>query len=476
MTTLHFLVSLFFLFSCFLPLVFSFHPPPNDLPEQCLDDQRSLLLQLQLQHDFYYGPNFTFSSKFELWDANTDCCWWEGVTCDALGHVIGQLSLIFNLHHLQHLNLAGNNFNTTLLSYGFDKLPNLTHLNLSSSCFHGHVPHGISLLTRLVSLDLSYQGFIKTLDKLVVLDLSNNHIHGVVPNWLWKTTLSYVDLSFNPIDFPKQLPLSDANFSFPKLAFLYLGSCNISAFPEFLRSLDHLENLDLSNNRISDEIPNWATQLRSLKIGGNELKGKLSRSLATCSKLEVLDIRNNMVHDTFPFWLANLLSLKVLILRGNRFYGALSVEFLQSLKAMAMINDDDKANLKYVGEDYYQDSVTIVNKGVELFYEKVLTTHTLIDNLKDLESLDLSLNKLSGKIPPQLTSLTFLEALDLSYNQLEGSIPQSYQFNKFSNDSYRGNPNLCGPPLSRKCNEDDLPTPHPAGEDEEDSWLDTMST
>ncbi|KAK8585545.1 hypothetical protein V6N13_050523 [Hibiscus sabdariffa] len=158
MTTLHFLVSLFFLFSCFLPLVFSFHPPPNDLPEQCLDDQRSLLLQLQLQHDFYYGPNFTFSSKFELWDANTDCCWWEGVTCDALGHVIGQLSLIFNLHHLQHLNLAGNNFNTTLLSYGFDKLPNLTHLNLSSSCFHGHVPHGISLLTRLVSLDLSYQG------------------------------------------------------------------------------------------------------------------------------------------------------------------------------------------------------------------------------------------------------------------------------------------------------------------------------
>ncbi|KAK8308042.1 hypothetical protein V6Z11_D02G028900 [Gossypium hirsutum] len=1073
MNTLHSLISSLFLFSCFLPLLLSFSPPQTHLPMQCLDDQRSPLLQLQ--HHLYYDPHFTFSSKFELWHPNTDCCSWEGVTCDAYGHVVGiDLSYknlsgsfhpIFNLHRLQRLNLAGNNFNTTLFSYGFDKLQNLTHLNLSSSCFHGQIPVEISFLKRLVSLDLSNQNscylrydkvlypafynsfsfpyelqqplklenpnfktliknlrfltelysdgvnistqsakwcettslvlsnlrvlslsycglkgplcsslsrlsflsklildlnpisylppnfleisprlvslslrncnlsghfpteillspkiqsidisandqlmgqlpefpannallschfmtqisvenypnqlvilpqsignlkfltnlelsycklfgpipssianlshlvnfdissnklsgsihsslftlpslkilflgdnqlvgkidefpnasssliqelyignnyltrpipksilqlprleriyiesnsfssmkldmfvqlknlkdlelynslslrscnltefpeFIKRQDKLVDLDLSNNHIHGVVPNWLWKSSLSSLNLSFNVIDFPKKLPLSDANFSFPMLGQLLLESCNISAFPEFLKSQENLEELDLSTNKISGAIPNWVwkkslrylnlannhlssldqllpnqsstssqtsltrpicnlsqlrnfnashnnlsgtipnclgkmnylylldlqgnnfsgmlpkfskaaqlqilkisenilegklprslaecshlevldvgnnkmndtfpfwleklpyltvlilrenrfygqikhrfvfptldvldiasnqfsgeqsidflqpTRLRSLKIGGNKLEGKLSRSLANCKALEVLDLGNNMVHDTFPFWLEKLPSLKVVILRANRFYGTitkfntergfpklrildiasnnfsgdLSIEFLQSLKAMMQLTNEDKAKLDYIGENYYQDSVTIFNKGIELFYEKILATLTCLDlssnsfhgripeeiqmlrslkvlnlsynsfsgeipvavqNLKDLESLDLSQNELSGKIPPQLTTLTFLEALNLSYNPLEGSIPQGNQFSTFSNDSYRGNPKLCGQPLSKKCNENGLPVPPPPGE-EEQSWLYAIST
>ncbi|XP_039071548.1 receptor-like protein 19 [Hibiscus syriacus] len=243
-----------------------------------------------------------------------------------------------------------------------------------------------------------------------------------------------------------------------------------------------------------------------------------------------------MIHDTFPFWLAKLPSLKVLVLRANRFYGPitefgaksdflklrildiasnnfsgdLSIEFLQCLKAMMQMSNDKKAKLEYIGGEYYEDSIKIVNKGMELFYKKVLTTLTCLDisrnsfhgripeeiqilsalkvlnlshnsfsgeipsrldNLKELESLDLSLNKLSGKIRPQLTGLTFLAALNLSYNQLEGSIPQSNQFITFSNNSYIGNPKLCGPPLSRKCNEAGLPR-----EEVKDSWLDAMST
>ncbi|KAB1670551.1 hypothetical protein ES319_1Z157000v1 [Gossypium barbadense] len=746
---------------------------------QCLDDQRAPLLQLQ--HHLYYAPNFTFSSKFDLWDPNTDCCSWEGVTCDAYGHVVGiglsyknlsgSFHSIFDLHHLQHLNLAGNNFNTTLFSYGFDKLQNLTHLNLSSSCFHGQIPVEISFLKRLVSLDLSnqyscylryytildpYRGvyyyyplpyelqqplklenpnfktliknlrfltelyldgvnissqsakwcettslvlsnlrvlslsncglkgplcsslsrlsflsklildwnpisylppnfleissrlvslslrncnlngqfptgilllpqiqsvdislndqlmgqlpefpannalqslslfytnfsgklpqsignlkfltnlklfscnffgpipssianlshlvnldlrsnklsgsihsslftlpslkilylgenqlvgkidefpyasssliqelhignnyltgtipksilqlprleglyiggnsfssmkldmfvqlknlkdlelskvslliesdnrsltfpqletlwlmscnltefpeFIKRQDKLVDLDLSNNHIHGVVPNWLWKSSLSSLHLSFNVIDFPKQLTLSDSNFSFPMLRELSLESCNLSAFPEFLKSQENIGHLELSNNKISGAIPNWvwkkslrvlnlannhissldqllpnqsstssqtslarpicnlsqlinfnashnnlsgkipnclgkmndlylldlqgnnfsgmlpkfskATHLYILKVSENRLEGKLPRSLAECTQLEVLDVGNNKMNDTFPFWLEKLPYLTVLILRENRFYGQIKHRFV----------------------------------------------------------------------------------------------------------------------------------------------------
>ncbi|XP_052484393.1 receptor-like protein 35 [Gossypium raimondii] len=621
---------------------------------------------------------------------------------------------ILLLPRLEWLYIESNNFSSMKLDM-FVQLKNLKGLELSNVSLLIESDNRSLTFPQLESLRLrscnltEFPEFIKRQDKLFDLDLSNNHIHGVVPNWLWKSSLSSLHLSFNVIDFPKQLPLNDANFSFPMLTELYLRSCNISAFLEFLKSQENLEELDLSNNKISGAIPNrvwkkslrylflannhlssldqllpnqsstssqtsltrpicnlsqlrnfnashnnlsgtipnwlgkmtdlylldlqgnnfsrienilegkfprslaectqlevldvgnnkmndtfpfWLeklpyltvlilrenrfygqikhfkhksvfptldvldiasnqfsgelsidflqpTRLRSLKIGGNKLEGKLSRSLANCKALEVLDLGNNMVHDTFPFWLEKLPSLKVVILRASRFYGTitkfntergfpklrildiasnnfsgdLSIEFLQSLKAMMQLTNEDKAKLDYIGENYYQDSVTIFNKGIELFYEKILTTLTCLDlsnnsfhgripeeiqmlrslkvlnlsynsfsgeipvavqNLKDLESLDLSQNELSGKIPPQLAT-TFLEALNLSYNPLEGSIPQGNQFSTFSNDSYRGNPKLYGQPLSKKCNEDGLPVPPPPGE-EEQSWLYAMST
>ncbi|KAE8712260.1 pentatricopeptide repeat-containing family protein [Hibiscus syriacus] len=84
---------------------------------------------------------------------------------------------------------------------------------------------------------------------------------------------------------------------------------------------------------------------------------------------------------------------------------------------MMQIANEDKAKIKYIGEGYRLDSVTIFNKGIEMFYRESLKVLNLshnsfsgqipsaFDNLKDLGSLDLSVNKQSGKIPPQLTSL-----------------------------------------------------------------------
>ncbi|MBA0812941.1 hypothetical protein Gohar_026854, partial [Gossypium harknessii] len=96
-----------------------------------------------------------------------------------------------------------------------------------------------------------------------------------------------------------------------------------------------------------------------------------------------------------------------------------------------------------------------------------------LGSLTELESLDLSRNSFSGKIPPQLTSLTFLAVLNLSYNQLDGRIPESNQFGTFSNDSYIGNPRLCGVPLTRKCNEVGSKMLPP--KEDEDLWIDGLS-
>ncbi|XP_022722191.1 receptor-like protein 12 [Durio zibethinus] len=260
-----------------------------------------------------------------------------------------------------------------------------------------------------------------------------------------------------------------------------------------------LDVLDIAFNNFSGQLPIeffQVSQLRSLIINGNKLEGKLPKSIANCRNLEVLDLGKNIIQDAFPFWLVKLPSLKVLVLRANRFYGPIKISKDENTFPELHMLDLASNNLS----------------GFEIFYEKILTIFVCLDlsnnnfhwripeeiqnlkslkvlnlsynsilgpiplahgNLTELESLDLSQNKLSGKIPLQLTSLTFLAVLNLSCNQLEGSIPQSYQFNAFSNDSYKGNPRLCGLHLTRKFNEVGLGMP-PSKKDG-DSWVDGIS-
>jgi len=72
-------------------------------------------------------------------------------------------------------------------------------------------------------------------------------------------------------------------------------------------------------------------------------------------------------------------------------------------------------------------------------------------NLTDLESLDLSKNRLSGEIPPELGKLTFLAQMNFSYNMLEGPIPQGTQIQSQNSSSFAENLGLCGVPLQETC-------------------------
>ncbi|XP_042478553.1 receptor-like protein 33 [Macadamia integrifolia] len=170
-----------------------------------------------------------------------------------------------------------------------------------------------------------------------------------------------------------------------------------------------------------------------------------------------------------------------------------------------MFKKGNNSKPQYIGDFYYRDSVTIMNKGLEMELVRILTIYTALDlsnnrfqgeipkvigeltslvvlnmsqndlvgqipssmgNMAELESLDLSQNKLSGQIPRQLANLTFLAFLNLSQNHLEGPIPRGNQLETFSNTSYNANPGLCGFPLSRKCRatSDDMPPQGPQGE------------
>ncbi|XP_050369044.1 receptor-like protein 34 [Argentina anserina] len=171
---------------------------------------------------------------------------------------------------------------------------------------------------------------------------------------------------------------------------------------------------------------------------------------------------------------------------------------------MKNVQDDE---LKYMGENYYQDTVTVVMKGFELELVKIQTMFTTIDfsgnvfrgeiprvigelkslkglnfssnklqgpipsafgNLTNLEWLDVSSNMLSGEIPRQLTDLTSLAKLNLSVNRLVGQIPRGNQFDTYENDSYSGNLGLCGYPLSKTCTNEKAPEPPSFDQQEDD--------
>ncbi|KAI4305806.1 hypothetical protein L6164_029149 [Bauhinia variegata] len=143
----------------------------------CRHDQSSALLHFKNSFslnteasewcDIYRNSPYP---KTASWQNGSDCCLWDGVTCDTIsGNVIGldlscswlqgtfhQNSTFFQLTHLQTLNLAFNDFNGSPMPSHFGGLQSLVYLNLSQSKFAGKIPSTISRLSKLVSLDLSW--------------------------------------------------------------------------------------------------------------------------------------------------------------------------------------------------------------------------------------------------------------------------------------------------------------------------------
>ncbi|KAK1383418.1 hypothetical protein POM88_021153 [Heracleum sosnowskyi] len=627
---------------------------------QCLDDQKSLLLQLKNSLKF----NSTLSTKLVSWNQSTDCCTWKGVTCNLssnTGYVIaldissesiyGRLlnttsNSLSGLQYLDSLNLAYNNFNASQFPVGISSLTNLTYLNLSTAGFSGNFPSSIANLTQLVYLDFwanNFSGIISStnfqnlvnlkymdlgsnllsgtipsslfaLPSLRKLFLSYNRFHGSLPNFTnthfsqletlyasWNnlsgsvpislfdlrnfsrltlshnklsgefhlqnlyrlSNLTYFNLSFNNLSVDLRHDNS-SRFLPPALRELKLASCRLQQFPD-LRYLPSLITLDLAENQLSGEIPNWiwnvgnggfrylnlsvnqleklqepyvihnlssidlrSNQLRGevpiplknvyfldysnnffssiptnfnltsaifFSVSSNRLNGTIPVSVCSGTNLKLLDLSNNYLIGNIPSCLFELSeTLGVLKLGSNRFTGNLSQNF-PIWKAMKDGRKDVNIlgfeSLRFGGSrKTYQDAVTISIKGKQLELVKILNIFTSIDisnnhfegniphtigelkslkslnlshnalsgsipkffgTLKLLETLDLSMNKLTGKIPVELGDISFLAFLDLSDNQLSGRIPTATQIQTFPEASFKGNKELCGPPLHINC-------------------------
>ncbi|KAI3706298.1 hypothetical protein L6452_23936 [Arctium lappa] len=89
-------------------------------------------------------------------------------------------------------------------------------------------------------------------------------------------------------------------------------------------SLDIYSLLDLSNNRISGEIPASLGNLKSLKslnISNNNISGHIPVSFGNLKKIESLDLSHNKISGSIPRSLEKLDELGTLDVSNNRLTG-----------------------------------------------------------------------------------------------------------------------------------------------------------
>ncbi|KAF8028066.1 hypothetical protein BT93_E0856 [Corymbia citriodora subsp. variegata] len=399
----------------------------------CHPDESSALMEFKQSFKTNRAAFHCVYTKVESWslDGHGDCCSWDGVECsEATGHVtsldlshsclFGTLSSntsLFRLLHLESLNLASNDFNSSSIPYGFGNLSRLQYLNLSGLNMLGKVPLDISRLSKLVSLDLNLGWDLETspdIDPSSGLEMPN--IENFVQNL---TMLRELDLSF--IDMSSPFPHVLANFS--SLKSLKLFSCQLHGeFPVSIFQLPNLEALDISGNfNLSGYIPDlhWGNPLKSLSLRETNFSGEIPISIGNLVFLNELSIEMCNFSSSLPTSMGNLSQLTYMDLSYNKFHGQIPAFFANLTR------------LSYLSLEYNNFSSGIGHWFVNL----VKLTHLKLagcqlsgpitssfENLTRLISLELCHNNLQGEIPYSLWELKDLEILDLSQNNLSGTV------------------------------------------------------
>ncbi|KAA3472357.1 receptor-like protein 12 [Gossypium australe] len=309
--------------------------------------------------------------------------------------------------------------------------------------------------------------------------LSENNLEGTIPECFRNLSSSLLEFDLHYNNFHGQIPEIFAKGCMLK-SFRINNNELQGSLPQSLSNCKDLILLDVGNNNLNDTFPNWLgnlDQLQVLILRSNRFYGQVDSFDVTISltHLRIIDLSHNNLSGYLP----TLLFEHLHAIREG-YEKKVEPKYMDDAIGMATVNYAFGLSFTIKGlETEFQELLsiwTVINLSSNQFsgeIPKILgELHSLIvlnlshnclvgpipsslGNLSELESLDLSSSKLEGKIPTELKNLGFLEVLNLSQNNLKGPIPQGKQFDTFANDSYMGNLDFCGLPLSKSCDTDE---------------------
>ncbi|XP_024021943.1 receptor-like protein Cf-9 homolog [Morus notabilis] len=382
----------------------------------------------------------------------------------------------FNLEKLNFLDLSYNNFegqlpqicgNSTKKIFLCDSsesdklvglLPlNLKSLDLSGNLLSGTIPSWLYSLPSLQDLYLHQNQFTGHISEfqynsLVTLDLRSNKLEGLIPRSIFQqVNLHRLHLSSNNLSgvihleqFSRLKKLKRLSLSFNSLSvdsinsityvlpntlwLLELSSCNITGFPHSLRSLENLEYLDLSNNRIDGSVPQWLwnvgkDSLYYLNISHNLLThiGKIP-----WKSLSYIDLSSNRLQGHLPIPPP---STSLFSISNNQLVGEIPSLFcnLTWIEVLDLSHNSLTEKIPPCSEKYSHNLSTVTMEN----YLWMLNLHgnqlegslpLWLLHCERLEILDVGNNKLNGSFPYWLESLPELQVLVLRSNRFHGQI------------------------------------------------------
>ncbi|TYH86425.1 hypothetical protein ES332_D01G041700v1, partial [Gossypium tomentosum] len=319
---------------------------------------------------------------------------------------------LLNCKELEVLDVGNNKINGASnklhVPQEISHLSKLVSLDLSGSSFAGSIPASIGNLTQITDIHLSDQNFIGELpfslgklERLTSLTLDGNNFCGQLPFSLFNLTqLVLVDFSNNQLTGP---------------------------IPTTVNSHSSLVSLNLAFNLLTETIP---SSLEYLDLSYNQLDGHIS-------PLSYVDLSNNKLHGPIPRSLFGLVHLTDLILSSNNMTGIFDTEMISELKELRDLGLSYKSlslSLPSSNEKFSFPMFTYLS----LSSCNLREIPTFLKDSKFLQHLDLSSSKIQGPLPDCFwglgeASLTYLNLSHnfltryvlLSNNKLTGEIPFS---------------------------------------------------